>query len=113
MRNKYATHVDFTFLSEVAGKMIPSNIDMVAERRGRFLIGEWKRPSESISLGQQILLNTLARMPQFTVLIITGHSDNDETEVESICKLSGNGAMEEIGKSVKDLKSIYLRWLNI
>lgn len=112
MRNKYASHVDFTFLMDVVDKKIPSNIDMVLERRGFFLIGEWKREAEEISKGQMILLTNLASLPQFKVLVITGHSDNTETEVTAINKLEYNGTLIPIGKSVDDLKSLVSAWLN-
>ena len=45
MRNARATHVDFGFLRGVIGSnpnFMPSNIDMVLERKGSFLFGEWK-----------------------------------------------------------------------
>jgi hypothetical protein len=41
MRNKHAPHIDFTDL--MIGKLCPSDIDMVLERKGHFLFGEWKR----------------------------------------------------------------------
>ena len=50
MRNAYASHTDFGFLRGVIlenPKAMPSNIDMVFERRGNFLIGEWKRENEA------------------------------------------------------------------
>lgn len=111
MRNKYATHVDFTFLSEVSGKKIPSNIDMILERRGCFLVGEWKRPHESVSKGQIILLNALAQNPQFTVLLITGHSDDEATVVYDIQRIEKSGELTMIGDSVEDLKKLVSAWL--
>jgi len=75
MRNAYASHTDFGFLRGVIldnPKAMPSNIDMVFERRGSFLIAEWKRKNEEISLGQKILLKALANQNKFTVLVING-----------------------------------------
>jgi len=112
MRNKYATHVDFTFLTDVLDKKIPSNIDMVLERKGYFLIGEWKRLNESISQGQMILLKALADISGFTVLIVTGHSDNEQTEVHLIHRLHPSGEMEEWGSSLDDFKRIVYNWMN-
>lgn len=111
MRNKYATHVDFTFLADTVGKMFPSNIDMVLERNGHFLVGEWKREQEKISQGQMILLRRLASLKQFKVLVITGHSDNKHTEVYAISKLEYNGNLVELGKSIEDLKVLISKWL--
>lgn len=75
-------------------------------------MGEWKRQGEAISFGQQLLLNRLAGTENFTVLVITGHSDNEQTEVSAIHRLKENGDLIPVGESVKDLKSLYLRWLN-
>lgn len=111
MRNKYATHVDFTFLADTVGKMFPSNIDMVLERNGHFLVGEWKREQEKISQGQMILLRRLAGLQQFKVLVITGHSDNEQTEVFAISKLEYNGNLVELGSSIEDLKVLISKWL--
>ena len=83
MRNAYASHTDFGFLRGVIlenPKAMPSNIDMVFERRGNFLIGEWKRENEDISLGQKILLKALADQDKFTVLVINGYGDKDLLE---------------------------------
>ena len=72
MRNPFAIHLNF---DELLGtipenpKILPSNIDMIYERCGKFLIGEWKRPNEKISIGQSILLNALATQDNFIVLI--------------------------------------------
>ena len=43
MRNKDARHIDFAELYGLFDKRLPSNVDMIMERHGRFLIGEWKR----------------------------------------------------------------------
>ena len=48
MRNRQAPHIDFADLVGLMDKRLPSNIDMVMERHGKFLIGEWKRPDEKI-----------------------------------------------------------------
>ena len=40
MRDKYAPHVDFEELNGLLGKVVPSNLDMVLERKGHFLFGE-------------------------------------------------------------------------
>lgn len=99
MRNRDAPHIDFTELTGLLGKVIPSNLDMVYERKGSFLVAEWKRDGEKISKGQEILLKALSRVPGFTVLIINGHTENGEMSVnrfwrvlpDSECVLSGQG----------------------
>ena len=79
MRNPDAKHTDFTDLIGVIPsnpKLLPSNLDMVIERFGHFLIGEWKRPNEKISMGQEILLKRLATKDDIVVLLIEGDTDD-------------------------------------
>jgi hypothetical protein len=119
MRNPDAKHTDFADLIGVIPsnpRLLPSNLDMVLERNGIFLVGEWKRPSESISLGQEILLKNLAKMPNFLVLVIEGNTDNGMVvnKVSMYDKKSENGwssiELKEVGNSVDDLKNIIRMW---
>lgn len=112
MRNAYATHVDFGFLRGLIPanpKAMPSNIDMVFERKAHFLFGEWKRPTESMSVGQEIVLTNLAKQPKTTVLVITGNTDNG-VEVTGIQQINSFGMFVDIGRDVDDLKSILNDW---
>lgn len=109
MRNRQAPHIDFAELQGLMGKRLPSNIDMVMERHGKFLIGEWKRPNEEISVGQQILLKQFAKLPQFTVLIVVGDTDNS-MNVSKIWHLRKDESWNLIGTSTKDLKEYLVAW---
>lgn len=51
---------------------IPMDVDGLIERNGRFLVFETKGPRGELSLGQRIALETLARLKQFTVVILHG-----------------------------------------
>ena len=112
MRNAYASHTDFGFLRSVIldnPKAMPSNIDMVFERRGNFLIGEWKRENEDISLGQKILLKALAEQDKFTVLVINGYSDDTGTEIDKFYKVTQN-KLAILGNGVEGLKDYIDAW---
>jgi hypothetical protein len=112
MRNAYASHTDFGFLRGVIlenPKAMPSNIDMVFERRGNFLIGEWKREDEEISLGQKILLKALADQDKFTVLVINGYSDNTGTEVDKFYKVTED-KLVILGNGIEGLKDYIDAW---
>ena len=112
MRNVAAPHVDFYELSGVIEenpRFLPSNIDMVYERKGWFLIGEWKREGEKLSTGQEILLRRLSQVDHFRVLLITGDTDNG-MNVTKIQKFTKNGLIETVGESVEDLKGLVRRW---
>lgn len=111
MRNPNAKHIDFSELRWVIPdnpRFLPSNIDMVLERHSQFFIGEWKRPNEQISKGQLILLNKLSEIPNFSVYIITGDTDNG-MNVENIEKLE-KGAFIPSGK---DLKKLIQDWYKL
>ena len=109
MRNPNAPHINFEEFSGMLGKIIPSNIDMVMERRGYFLIGEWKRPNEKVSKGQEILLKAFAKLDKFTVLIITGDTDNEMT-VHKFWKINKYGNLSLAGSSVEQLKDFITDW---
>lgn len=112
MRNANAPHIDFAELSgaiEENPRFLPSNIDMVYERKGWFLIGEWKREGEKLSTGQEILLRRLSQTKQFSVLLITGDTDNG-MNVTKIQKFAKNGLIKTVGNSVEDLKSLVCSW---
>jgi hypothetical protein len=82
---------------------------MILERRDCFLVGEWKRSGEIMSDGQLLLLKSLARQPQFIVLIISGNTD-DETVVTDIRWVTPRGRLQLIGSSFDDLKNFIARW---
>jgi hypothetical protein len=110
MRNSHATHVDFGFLRGIIGSnpnFMPSNIDMVLERKGNFLFGEWKREDEEIKTGQKILLRELAWVHR--VLLITGYVDT-QPHISLIQQVLPNGNLKVVGKSVADLIKYIQDW---
>tara|TARA_B100001059_G_C17801787_1_gene566631 strand:- start:169 stop:552 length:384 start_codon:yes stop_codon:yes gene_type:complete len=112
MRNNQAKHIDFGFLSGVIEdnpKAMPSDLDMVFERKGKFLIAEWKRDGEKISMGQKILLKSLAKNDNFKVLIIEGYSYDGATEVKRIGIIKQD-KLEKIAEGIDGLKKVIKRW---
>jgi len=112
MRNPDAKHTDFTdFIGVIPSnpKLLPSNLDMVIERFGNFLVGEWKRPNEKISLGQEILLKRLATKEDFVVLLIEGDTDNGMV-VNKIEAFTKDGLLTHIGDDVNALKGFIKFW---
>jgi hypothetical protein len=111
MRNAHATHVDFGFLRGIISNnpnFMPSNIDMVLERKGSFLFGEWKREDEEIKTGQKILLKELAWIHR--VLLITGYVDTEPhiTLIQEVLPTTGN--LKVVGKSSADLIKYIQDW---
>jgi hypothetical protein len=110
MRNTHATHVDFGFLRGFIGNnpnFMPSNIDMVLERKGVFLFGEWKREDEEMKQGQKILLTALAW--HHTVILITGYVDT-EPHIGIIQKVTPTGYLTLIGEGKDDLINFLRGW---
>ena len=109
MRDKYAPHVDFGELSGLLGRILPSNLDMVLERKGHFLFGEWKRDGEKISKGQEILLKALSGLPKTTVLVVSGDTDNG-MRVERFWRILPDGSYTQSGKGLIEFKDYITEW---
>ena len=112
MRNPDAKHVDFADLIGVIPsnpRFLPSNLDMVLERRGFVLVGEWKRPNESISRGQEILLGSLAKNSNFLVVLIEGNTDNGMV-VSKVQILNPHRGWVEWGDDKESLKDLITQW---
>jgi hypothetical protein len=113
MRNQYATHTDFRDFRGVIPEnthFLPSNIDMICERKGNFLIGEWKKPNEKVAKGQELLLRAFAQVPKFTVIIIIGDTDQEHTTVGNIFQVPTFGNCKKIGEGLDFLKDFYVMW---
>ena len=112
MRNSQAAHVDFGFLKAIIKsnpKAMPSNLDMVFERYGCFLVGEWKRDNEEISLGQKILLKALSEVDVFTVLVINGYSDHTGTEINKFYEVDKD-RLVYLGNGIDEFKRYINAW---
>ena len=112
MRNPDAAHTDYEDLLGLLPsnpKFLPSNVDGIAERNGKFLVMEWKRPNEKISKGQEFLLKALAKTPNFVVIIIIGDTDNG-MNIERFYYLQPIGKNVLIGTSMQEFKDYYTFW---
>lgn len=111
MRNPNAPHINFKDLNGLMGKLLPSNLDMVMERNGYFLVGEWKHAGEKISIGQNILLKQLAKLDKFLVLVIQGHTDEGTMVVDEFWYINKTGELITLGKGVESFKEFLVFWL--
>jgi hypothetical protein len=111
MRNPNAKHLDFSDLQGVIPdnpKWLPSNIDMLMERKGKFLLCEWKRENEEFGGGQKRLLKALAAHPDFTVLVVQGNTDNG-MEVQQFWEVCFD-LLRFRGGSTAELKLFIKNW---
>ena len=115
MRNVNAIHTDFGFLHGLfkdSPKIIPSNLDMIYGINGSFLIAEWKNPGEVITQGQKILLKSLHKEKNFTVLLIEGNSTPEKTVVYKFYQIASKELIY-LGNSVESLKSYIETWYKL
>jgi hypothetical protein len=112
MRNQYASHTDYADFVGVIGdnpNFVPSNVDGICERKGKFLVMEWKRPDEKVSKGQEILLKAMAKMSNFIVVIIYGDTEFD-TKIDKFYLVNQNGSCSHIGSGFDSFKAYYQQW---
>ena len=112
MRNSDAKHIDFNAFEGLLWnpKALPSNLDMIVERHGHFLIGEWKQNDENLSRGQEILLKALAQEKNKVVLLINGTTDNGITIVKEFFRICSDGTIKRRGYGLNELLDLYRRW---
>jgi hypothetical protein len=114
MRNRFAPHIDTTEIDgliESNPRWGFSNLDLIAERRGNFLVQEWKQPGEDISEGQRILLLSLANQPRFTVLVVRGDQRDGVTTVQKVSRLTGGlDKAQVVGNTLDDLRAFVRAW---
>ena len=72
------------------GKVRPSDLDLVVERKGHVLIVECKGPDAPLPTGQRILLEQLSRKPNVQVIVVTLARDGDLTSLYAT-RLCRNG----------------------
>lgn len=110
MRNPNAPHIDFTELTGLLGKVVPSNLDMVYERKGSFLVAEWKRDGEKIPKGQEILLKALSGVPSFIVLVVNGWTEGGDMTVNTFWRVLPHGECVQSGKGLEEFKDYITEW---
>lgn len=111
MRNPDAKHIDFKELEGLFPdnpRFLPSNLDMVYERNGHFLVAEWKRENEDISGGQRLLLHRLSKLPRVKVLLVQGDTD-DGMKVGMVHQITPDDVLF-LNQGVDGLKQVITEW---
>ena len=112
MNKPNAKHVDFGFLKGMFPnpRELPVNVDMMMEKNHCFIVGEWKKPKETLSKGQEIMLMRLAARRNIHVIIIEGSSDDTECYVNKVEEMYKDGRLKELGTGIEFLKILMKAW---
>ena len=112
MRNANAPHIDYgAFLGLLPNnpKATPCDLDGIIERKGKFLVLEWKREGEKTSEGLRRTLQALAGMPGFQVWIVRGDTD-DGLRIDKFYSVPPFGKAKLLGEGVDEFIHIYRMW---
>lgn len=71
------------------------DVDGIVERRGQFLLLEWKPGPGAVRGGQKMLHDELLQIPKFTIIIV--HGDPDTMRVDSFVVRHGASTKEVRG----------------
>lgn len=99
----------FDFLGGcLPGRAAPTDIDMVIERNGHFLVIECKRPGQQIPRGQEITFDRLLELGcgRVRILVIEGHPPADIVA----CSWWGKQRESCDVQYVRDLASRWYAW---
>lgn len=100
---------DYRWLTPyLPGRVAPSDLDLVLERNGHYLIMENKPAGASLSMGQRIMLKNLVRIPRSTeVWVVWG----DERNVE-VGPMNRHGEVPFVDKMpTEELAAKSVEWL--
>jgi len=112
MKNRDAPHIDYgAFLGLLPNnpKITPCNIDGIVERKGKFLVLEWKREGEAMSEGLRRTLQALAATPNFQVWVVRGDTDN-RLGIGRFYSVPPFGKPRLLGEGVDEFIAVYRLW---
>lgn len=90
-------------------RIMPTDVDGIVERRGRFLLMEFKTLGKLVSTGQMITLKRLARLPMFTVVVIWHESAAiHDTKVFTEMQILPSGKKELV--TTNDVRAFVSEW---
>ena len=101
------------FASAFPGYIAMSDIDGITERRGHFLVIEWKVKPGKVSVGQEILLQALARDPSFKVVVITSPVNTNLIQMDTVVEVQlvkSDKIKPAREYSVEKLKGHFEKW---
>ncbi|MES2155994.1 MAG: hypothetical protein V4510_12750 [bacterium] len=76
---------DYRWLNDVLpGRVAPMDLDFVLERKGHFLVQEYKSKGAPMPMGQRLTLKALVRLGMDVWLVWEDEQDPDRVEVGSM-----------------------------
>ena len=112
MRSRNASHIDYgAFFGLLPNnpKITPCDIDGIVERKGKFLVLEWKRKGEGMSEGLRRTLQALATTPNFQVWVIRGDTD-EGLKISQFFFVPPQGKPMLLGEGVDEFIRAYKLW---
>jgi len=111
-RNYIKTFHDFDIFKGCFGttRIMPTDLDFIVERKNKFLCMEFKPDDKILFSGQNILLQRLSNVPNFTFVLVyhtKGRTLHESLNVTSM-KIYPNGDRVDINND--DLKSFVKEW---
>lgn len=90
-------------------KITPTDLDCVVERNRHIIIIESKKPNTEIPKGQDILLNSLNRIKDFTVIRLWG-KEVPENFNYVFSKVQGEWNQKREGCGLEEIKILVKKW---
>ena len=113
LRNTMTLLTDYRDLNGIIPsnpKFAPSDIDMIYERNGQFLVVEWKKPNEEFGGGQKIMLKALAKTPNFTVLTVCGYSEDTKLTIYDFKQITTMDTLKHLGQGKHEFIKYIQDW---
>lgn len=113
LRNTMVQLVDYRDLDGIISSnkdFACSDIDMIYERKGHFLVVEWKKLNEEFGGGQKIMLKALAKTPNFTVLVAYGYSENTKLTVYDFKQVTEMQTLKHLGQGKQAFIEYIQNW---
>lgn len=113
LRNTMVQLVDYRELEGIISSnknFACSDIDMIYERNGQFLVVEWKKPNEDFGGGQKIMLKALAKTPNFTVLTVCGYSEDTKLTIYDFKQITTLETLKHLGQGKQAFIEYIQNW---
>jgi hypothetical protein len=93
--------------------IMPCDLDGILGINDKFIVMEWKTATEGFKKGQLILLKSLARQPNFSVLLIIGEANPDKQWVNAVYRYNKKeDKFKKAGEGMEYLRAVMKKWFD-